>query len=93
MKLHHITAEISLALLEIEARHLHLLAVKKLIELLAEELKIHGPKSLEIIFSIRIPRSQFSVNKVIIQFDYLRIKAEDAALDSESLGSRSLTAA
>ena len=62
MKLHHITAEISLALLEIEARHLHLLAVNKLIELLAEEVKkmdadfISGGERRDFFFSMPVAK-------------------------------------
>ena len=85
MKLHLIAFEELASLLEIETRDLDFLARKKVIELLAEKLEVHGPETFEVIFSVFVARGELSVYKVVIKLDYLRIEAEDTALKGEAL--------
>ena len=71
MKLHHVSIEISLSLLETETWYLDLLSCKQAVELLPEKWKIHGIQCLEVVISVRIAGCEFTVYKIIVKFDDL----------------------
>ena len=93
MKLHHVSIEISLSLLETETWYLDLLSCKQAVELLPEKWKIHGIQCLEVVISVRIARREFTVYKLIVKLDDFRIETENPALERKTLGCGSLAAA
>ena len=93
VKLHLVTVEISPALLEVEARNLHLAPLEQLVQLLSEKIQVHGTQSLKIILPFLVTRSEFPVHKIVVQLYDLRIQAQDAALDGKTLGCGCFSAA
>ena len=81
VELHHVAAEATPSFLEVEAGNFDRLAFQELVELLSEEVQVHGAQCLEVILAFLVDRRAVSVDEVVVQFDDLRVHPEDAALE------------
>ena len=81
------------SLFEVEFRQLDFLPVKQLVQLLPEEVKVHRIEGLKVKLAVFVLWRVFAVHEIVVQFNHLRVQAENPALQGESLGCGCLSAA
>ena len=84
--------ELAAAFLEVELGNEYLLAGEQVVEVLVQELHVHGPQALEVVVAVLVARGVLTVAEVVVQFYDLGGQPEHVALLGDAQGAAGLSA-